>query len=407
MKLENCRCCGSEKLEIVIDLGEQPWGNDFRKSPENLKVEKYPLTVVFCEECKLVQLNFTVPKEKMFTEHTYVSGSTNTLRKHFFENALEVMAHWSQNSLKDKPYVLDIGSNDGTQLQEFQKLGANIQGVESAGNIAIIAQEAGIPTDNAFFNLNYAERTNKKYDIINASGVFFHLEELHSATQAVKALLADDGIFVVQFIYLKRMIENLAFDQIYHEHLLYYNFATLNNLLKRHGLEIFHACEKPIHGGSGIAYITHRDRRDRSPELEDILLSEEADGYLTKEKYVGFMNEILDFKRLNRDFIEYCLNGKKIIYGLGAPVKGNTLLNFFEITNEEIHYLTEINPLREGMIAPGSNIPVKIEDDTLVHPDVYYVLAWNFKDEILLRYQDLIDDGVEFYFPVTIQNEVK
>ncbi len=399
MKICKCRSCGSKKLETVIDLGMQAWGNDFKIIEEKEEAALYPLECDFCHDCSLLQLNFTVPKEKMFTEHTYVSGSTKTLRRHFKETAKQVVQYLELDPKKLK--VLDIGSNDGTQLQCYKEIGVmNVLGVESAHNIAEIANKNGVPTDTAFFNLDYAEKKQDTFNIISASGVFFHLEELHSALMAVKKLLSHDGIFVVQFIYLKRMVENLAFDQIYHEHLVYYLFSTLQNLLLKYKLEIVFAKEKPIHGGSGIAYISHYNSRPVDKSLHSMIEEEKKDSCLSIEYYYSFMQRITNFKNRNRMFVEEQLKKGMTIYGLGAPVKGNTLINYLKFTNKEIQYLVEINPLRKGMKAPQSNIPILMEEEISERPDVYYCLAWNFKQEILKRHSKDIENGTFFYFPV-------
>ena len=400
MEQDKCRVCGSLNLRETVNLGLQPWGNDFRDLDDGAFAEHYPLVMMFCNNCALSQLNFTVPKEKMFLDHTYVSGSTETLRRHFFENAKEALDILGTQSDSDQVAVLDIGSNDGTQLEQFQKLGCRVLGVESAQNIAQYAKDKGIPTDVEFFNEGYSRTKKEKFDIISASGVFFHLEELHSATKAVKSLLKDDGIFVVQFIYLKEMVDNLAFDQIYHEHLVYYLFSTLEHLLKMHGLEIFHAKTKPIHGGSGIAYVCHEGARQKDASVDKFFEDERIDGFLDVGRYDRFMADICVFKRQTIDFLKTCKSENKAVFGLGAPVKGNTLLNFFEIDQTMVECLVEINDLRENKRAPGSNIPVVLEDSLARTPDVYFVLAWNFKNEILRRYKDLIDQGIEFYFPI-------
>lgn len=398
-QIKTCRGCSGVNLKQVVNLGLQPWGNDFRPVDILVEAKTYPLEMLFCSDCYLSQLSYTVPKEVMFKEHTYLSGSTNTLREHFKSNAKLALKALGKESKKVS--VLDIGSNDGTQLKEFKSLGCVVKGVESADKIASIARLSSIDTDTAFFNLDYAKDSKKKYDIISASGVFFHLEELHSAVLAIKELLKSDGLFVVQFIYLKDMVKNLAFDQIYHEHLVYYLFTTLNNLVSQYDLEIKSADWQPIHGGSGIAYIGHKAFRSPDKKIMAYYERESKDGFLEAQKYEVFMEKIKIFKEKNNEYINSILNQGKRVFGMGAPVKGNTLLNYFGFTKEHIQCLVEINPLREGLKAPGSNIPIVMESELSSLPDVYYCLAWNFKKEILKRYKSSKDLGVEFYFPVS------
>ena len=257
--ITNCRVCDSTALEPAIDLGFQPWCNNFLKKEEVGTESYYPLRVVYCHACATPQLDYTVPKEVMFGDHTYLSGVTKSLSEHFRAVAENVDARFF-SGVKGKS-VLDIGSNDGTQLKHFKALGYQVLGVESAKTPAQMANDAGIETLNEFFNLDLVRRLGRKFHVINAAGVFFHLEELHAATEGIREALREDGIFVVQFLYLKRIVENLAFDQIYHEHLLYYNLQTIEVLLNRHGLAMFDAYLSPIHGGSIIGFVTHRGKR--------------------------------------------------------------------------------------------------------------------------------------------------
>jgi hypothetical protein len=393
-----CRICDSSHLETAVDLGMQPWANHF-VTPEQAGQEPvYPLRVVRCVACGTAQLDYTVPKETMFADHTYLSGTTRTLSDHFAAVAEKVDQRfgpgWSEKTM------LDIGSNDGTQLRHYRDRGYDILGVEAAKLPSEIANAAGLKTLRAFFNTDTARAIGRKFKVINASGVFFHLEELHSVTEGIRLSLADDGVFVIQFLYMKRIVENDAFDQIYHEHLLYYNLRTLERLLQRHGLALFDAELSPIHGGSIIAFATHAQRAAPSPRLQTMARAEDEAGANTLAWYHAFQLRIAERKAENLAYLRACRAAGKRVFGLGAPVKGNTLLNYYGIGPDLIECLTERNEHRRGLVAPGSHIPVRIEQELKQHPDVYYVLAWNFKAEILARNKDLLAQGVEFYFPV-------
>jgi SAM-dependent methyltransferase len=343
-------------------------------------------------------LDFTVAKEEMFAEHTYLSGTTKTLENHFLSIASKVKISFEFAS--KTPKVLDIGSNDGTQLAQYKSLGFKVLGVESAGFVSEVANQNGIETLNRFFNLECAKDIGEKFEVINASGVFFHLEELHSVTQGIKLLLSDDGVFVVQFIYMKLMQDNTAFDQIYHEHLLYYTLKTINILLEKHGLFMFDAEISTIHGGSVIGFISHSNKRQRSSRLQKLIRIEDTSSTNSIQRYLQFAQNTHKAKEKTLDWVSKSLDEKSVIYGLGAPVKGNTLLNFFNLGPDKITFLTERNPLRKGLLSPGMHIPV-IMDDELPHPpNKYLVLAWNFKDEILRRHKEDVEKGIEFFFPV-------
>jgi 2-polyprenyl-3-methyl-5-hydroxy-6-metoxy-1,4-benzoquinol methylase len=390
--------CDEADFETILDLGNQPWGNGFIET-KNIQFEKsYPLRLIYCNECSTAQLDFTLSKEEMFVSHTYLSGTTTTLRKHFETTAIYVYSQFL--SQLASPKVLDIGSNDGTQLEVYKNLGCEVLGVESAIFVSEIANKNQIKTLNAFFNLELAKSLNTKFHIINASGVFFHLEELHSVCEGIRITLEPQGVFVVQFIYMKLMQDNTAFDQIYHEHLLYYTLKTINTLLRQHNLEMFDAEISNIHGGTIIGYIGHPGNRPLSNRLRNLVMEEEKSGANTVERYREFASKTHAVKQKTLNWVNNSLTHGKTIFGLGAPVKGNTLLNFFDLGPDKIKYLTERNTLRRGLVSPGKHIPIIMDDELPEKPDSYLVLAWNFKEEILKRHQDDVQNGIEFYFPV-------
>ena len=394
----HCRVCDSIDLELVIDLGYQPWCNHFLQKDECGKEPFYPLHVIYCHQCHTSQLNYTVKKEIMFGNHTYLSGITSSLSQHFHDVAVAVDRQFFLH--QQSKSVLDIGSNDGTQLKHYQTLGYEVLGVEASTQTAKIANDNGVPTLNEFFNLSIIKNIQKKFDIINASGVFFHLEELHSVCEAIQYGLKQNGVFVVQFLYMKNIMDNCAFDQIYHEHLLYYTLETITVLLERHGLMMFDASLASIHGGSIIAYVGHKGQHNKTPQLLELERKEQEAQCNNIQAYYDFAIKIQQMKKNNLEFLEKAKNKGKIIYGFGAPVKGNTMLNYFGVNTDYIDYLVEKNHLRKNLYAPGTHIPIIMEEDITNQPDIYYVLAWNFKKEILQNNQHLLEQNIEFYFPV-------
>jgi SAM-dependent methyltransferase len=395
-----CRVCDSDRLEAVLDLGEQPWCNHFLE-PEEVGTEPfYPLRLVYCHDCSTAQLDHTVKKEVMFGDHTYLSGVTRSLSEHFRGVAHEVHRRLGERAPGKTRAVLDIGSNDGTQLKHFQALGYEVLGVESSKTTARLANETGVPTLNRFFNGELVREIGRSFDAINAAGVFFHLEELHSVTEGIRECLVDDGLFVVQFLYMKRIVENLSFDQIYHEHLLYYNLKNIDVLLRRHGLALYDAYLSPIHGGSMIAFVSHAGKRVATERLLRLMATEQKDGSNEIDNYRNFARRVEQMKQRDLNYLDRIKSQGKRLFGMGAPVKGNTLLNYFGIGRDYLDCLVEKNSLRRGLYSPGMHLPVIMEDELPYPPDVYYVLAWNFKKEILANNQALLDQGVEFYFPV-------
>tara|TARA_B000000532_G_scaffold243987_1_gene241847 strand:+ start:1554 stop:2777 length:1224 start_codon:yes stop_codon:yes gene_type:complete len=392
---------GENKLttdyEVVLDLGEQPWGNNFLTKDEVGKEPYYPLKLVYCNQSELLQLSYFVPKEVMFSDHTYLSGMTKSLQSHFYNTAKENL---EDLNLSFDDVVVDIGGNDGTQLLQYKKLGFNnVINIESAANICKLSEESGITSHNMFFNEDNIKSVIDKGSVklINASGVFFHLEELHSVIKGIDYILSDDGVFVVQFMYSGAMVENGNFDTIYHEHLCYYTINSICKLLSNYGLKIFDAQFVEIHSGTIIAKFC-KESCDRYPVTERCLEQIERDKKYDLQSFFD-LGEYIKGRRDNlKSFLKDLKNNNKTIYAYGAPVKGNTLLNYMRIDNTIIDKVVEVNPLKIGKYTPGTNIPVT-EESLEDLPDYYLLLSHNFKDEILKKNKDLLDKGVKFIIP--------
>jgi len=323
---------------------------------------------------------------------------TQTLDVHFQKVAEEVDRRFFKNM--QPKFALDIGSNDGTQLKHYKQLGYTVLGIESSKTTACIANVAGIETLHDFVSEELLRQWSKKFHIINAAGVFFHLEDLHSITEGIREALHPDGVFVVQFLYMKRIVENLAFDQIYHEHLLYYNLQTIETVLNRHGLAMFDASVSPIHGGSVIGFVSRTGTHAPSDRLQMLRKAEREQRSNEFSTYRQCGKRITQMKMTNLAYLEEAKQKGKTMYGFGAPAKGNTLLNYFGIGPELLDCLVEKNELRRGLFSPGMHIKILIEKELPAFPDMYYVLAWNFKNEILANNQALIRQGIEFFFPI-------
>lgn len=380
--------------EVILDLGDQPWGNGFILKKDIGLEPKYPLQLVYCNKSELLQLNYFVPKEVMFKNHTYISGIAKTLINHFYLLAKE---NKEQYNLSSNDYILDIGGNDGTQLIQYKKLGFNnIINFESADNIAKISEQNEIKTINDFFN----ETAVKKYlqpksiKLINASGVFFHLEELDSVIKGINYCLSDDGIFVVQCMYVGSMIDNLNFDTIYHEHLCYYTLNSLTKLLLKYDLFLEDAYYNDIHSGSIICKF-RKQKYKITPRTLDLI---ERDKKYTLNSFRGFSKEIEDRRFILKELLIKLKQDGKKIYGYGAPVKGNTLLNYMGINNDLIEKIVEINPYKIGTYSPGSHIPV-IKENIDDLPDYYLMLSHNFEKEIIEKNKLIMEKGVKFIIP--------
>ena len=392
-----CRSCKSESLKLILDLGNQPWCNDFL-SEERLGTErKYPLRLNYCTECELLQLDHTVAKETMFGDHCYLSGMTQTLKDHFYEVAKENV---DQFNIQSTDLVVDIGGNDGTQLIQYQECGIeNVLNVECATRVSEISREHGVNTLTEYFNRECVNNNigEKQVKLYNASGVFFHLEELHSVLDGIQVSLRDDGVLIVQFMYAGTMVEKLNFDTIYHEHLCYYTLRSLNNLVGQYDLEIFDAYYSEIHSGSIIAKITHQagPLNEKTNRFLDLL---EKDKKYTIKEFEKFAHKIEQSRPKLKKMLEWLKKYDKKIYAYGAPAKGNTLLNYFDINDSLVDKAVEINELKIGNYLPQSHIPITKETKDDI-PDYYLLLSHNFAEEIIKKNQDIIQQGVKFIIP--------
>jgi len=311
-----CRICSSSKLEQFLDLGPQPWCNDFVVHEQVGLENLYPLDLYFCKDCTTVQVRQTVPKEVMYNEHLYLSGITRSMRKHFQQVSDKAV------QLTGRGLVVDIGSNDGTLLSTYLKHDMNVLGIEPCSKAAKVAIGNGINTDINFFNhkcANKIEEKKGKAKIISAANVFYHVEELHDIVKGIKNLLDDDGVFVMQGSYLPRIMEKRAFDIMYHEHLLYYRVDTLKYLLDIYNLEIFDIDEAPVHGGSIVAYICHKGTRHISDKIDLMIKNEISDRYDQFDTYQKFADNIRGLRdKIRETVIGFASAGRKI-FAFGAP----------------------------------------------------------------------------------------
>jgi 2-polyprenyl-3-methyl-5-hydroxy-6-metoxy-1,4-benzoquinol methylase len=400
---KKCFLCNSKKLKKIFNFGLQPWCNDFLNKNQIGIEKKYPLNLNFCKECSNVQLGYIVSKEKMFLNHKYLSGSNYQLIKHFDKMSSKILNLFSKKNIS----ILDIGSNDGSFLKNFKNnKNINTTGIESCKKISNIASRQGIKTVNKFFNYKTALKLDNKkqgFDCIHASGVFFHLEEIVSVTKAIKYILKNDGVFVIQFIYLKNIVEKKHFDQIYHEHLNYYNLVPLERFLNSYDLEIFDAELSSIHGGSIIAYVCHKGLRKKKKRFLNLLELENSKKINKIEYYLKFQKKIPEIKLKFKKKIEFLKKRNYNIYGIGAPAKSSTLLNYFNVNNEDIKCTFENNQLKINKYLPGSHIKIldekKLRKNISFNKNIFLILTWNYKDSIIKKYKKKLGNNFRYFLP--------
>ena len=381
----DCRSCGETKLKRVISLGYQPLANNLLKN-KNDKADLYPLEMNYCPGCHNCQLSISVDPKKMFSNYLYTSSTSKVFRDHFSKAAKKYIKEFKLNSKKS--YIIDIGSNDGVALKPFKDLGyKNILGIEPAKNLAKLANKKKIKTFNGFLNTKNLKKIKKGADIILASNVFAHSDNLKEMAECMKKLIKKDGTIIIEVQYLLNTLKDLTFDNIYHEHYNYWSLTSLVNFFKQFNLEIYKAERINTHGGSIRVYIKNKKTKiDKTVKF--LLLEEERFGLKKYSTYKNFADKIYKIRSNVVKNLDRLKKENKIIVGYGAPAKATTALNFFGINNQ-IDFIVEDNKLKHNKFVPGVKIPISSKIKIKNKLPIILVLAWNFFDDIKKNNQNL------------------
>ena len=382
--VDRCQVCDSPGLEPILFLGYLPPVNTMPLIGSPLSEQPaYPAELLFCKKCALAQLGLIVDPAILFPpSYPYTSGTTKILRENFAELSREVDSLYP---LKAKQLIIDIGSNDGTLLSNFQKNGVRVFGIEPT-NAAKLAIECGIPSTISFFTKPIAEKVvanEGQAKIVTATNVFAHIEDIHDIVAGVLTLLSDDGIFISESHYFRSLLETLQYDTIYHEHLRYYTLTSLRNLLGMHGLEIIHAKRIPTHGGSIRVYTARKDRHPVQPSVEKILAEEERE--ITPATFARFKQSVVNSKLELLALLKDIKRDGGRIYGIGAPSRASTLINYVGLDNGVLDCVLEIKgSYKIGKYVPGTVIPV-LEEALLFsdQPEYALLLSWHIADELI------------------------
>ena len=374
-----CRSCGNIKLKRVVSLGYQPLANNLLNK-KNEKHELYPLEVNYCDNCHNCQLSVAVDPKKMFSNYLYTSSTSASFREHFIGAAKDYV-----KELKLKPkksYIIDIGSNDGVALKPFKELGfKNILGIEPAKNLAKLANKNKIKTFNGFLNKKNIKNIKKNADLILASNVFAHADNLKEMAECMIQLLSKKGTIIIEVQYLMNTLKDLTFDNIYHEHYNYWSLTSLINFFKQFQVKIFKAEKINTHGGSIRIYLKKDKNVKIDKSVNNLIKEEEKFGIKNFKTYQDFGEKVYKIREnVIKNLKDLKKNGE-IIVGYGAPAKATTALNFFGI-NKEIDYIVEDNKLKHKKFVPGVKIPIYSKDKISKKKPLILVLAWNFFEEI-------------------------
>lgn len=394
-----CRSCGSEIINF-FPLGQMPLVNYFLKKEEILHEKKYDLSIGFCPQCFLVQLMENVSPEELFKKYIYFSSTS----KLFLEHCKDLAGRFVKKfNLGPESLVLEIASNDGSQLQYFKELGTKILGVDPAENIAKIANERGIKTLPEFFNYSFAkkirEKQNIQADLIFGANVLAHVPEIVDFVKGVKEVLKPKGTAVFEFPYVGGLTES-KFDIIYHEHVFYYSLIALKNLFKQVDLEIYDAEMTPMQGGSLMIFVSNPGVFISSNNVENMINREIKDGFEKIETYQKINERVNKLKNNLINLLKKIKSEGKTIAAYSAPAKGNILLNYFEINKNYLDFIVDKSEVKQGFYTPGTHLlvypPEKIYQEK---PDFILILCWNIAEEIMDQLKEYKNNGGKFIIP--------
>ena len=379
---QKCQFSNKKDLKLIISLGYLPPVNQFLKIKSiNSQSVFFPTDLVYSQSSKLVQLSTIVNKSIVFPKtYPYTSSTTKILRDNFTELFKECKKLINFNS---KDLIVDIGSNDGNLLSNFKQIRRLGVTPENIGKLAI---KKGIPTLLKYFDRNTANLIQKKYGkakIITATNVFAHIDNITELMKNVLKVLKNDGVFITESHYLLPLIKDLQYDTIYHEHLRYYSLTSLKNIFDKFKLEIIHAKEIPTHGGSLRVYVAKKNNYKKSKQINKILNKEKK--LLNRQKFLEFREKVVASKLQLLTVIKKIKDKKKLIYGVGAPSRATTLVNYTGLTREIVDCICEVkNSYKIGHYMPGTNIPVVSEDIIFKKkPDYLLMLSWHISKDLI------------------------
>jgi hypothetical protein len=382
--VECCQICGSDRLDDVLSLGYMPPVNQMVPIGQVPRQQPwFPTNLLHCRQCDLVQLGLAVDPVIIFPpEYPYTSGTTKLLR----DNFADLYAESSRLlGLEADDLVIDIGSNDGTLISNFQKGGHRILGIEPT-DVSKIANERGIPTIQRYFGLDTAREVKAEHgpaSLVTAANCFAHIEDVHAIVDGIVEMLSDKGVFISESHYLIPLLDTLQYDTVYHEHLRYYSLASLKHLLEMHDLEVFHARPIPSHGGSIRVYAARKGTQKVQDSVAKMLAAEPR-GAAMAERLVRFRHDVvlskLRLMAMLRDLKE---KGARIA-GISAPSRASTMVNYVGLDEGLIDYVVEIaGSLKIGKCMPGTGIPV-VDEARLFEdqPDAALIFSWHIADEL-------------------------
>ncbi|WP_088347521.1 MULTISPECIES: class I SAM-dependent methyltransferase [Rhodomicrobium] len=399
----SCRLCGAGLKHSFVDLGMSPLCESFLKADQLDAMEPFfPLHVLVCDQCFLVQLKEYVSPEHIFREYAYFSSYSTSWVAHA-KSYVEMIA--KRLNLGADSLAVELASNDGYLLQHFLPLGVPVLGIEPAVNVAQVAIDKGIPSITEFFGVALAKRLaaeGRQADLIAGNNVLAQVPDLNDFVAGMAILLKPEGVITLEFPHLERLIAENQFDTIYHEHFSYFSFVTIEAMAARHGLKLIDVEELKTHGGSLRVYLAHKaSARQPSEAVAALLAREERLGFRHIATYSFFAEQVKATKRKLLAALIAIKDDGKTIAGYGAPGKGNTLLNYCGIGPDFLDFTVDRNPYKHGRYTPGMHIPIlPPEAIDAAKPDYIFILPWNLKQEIVQQMRHAGEWGAKFIIPI-------
>lgn len=389
-----CLLCGGA-IRPFLEFGPMPIANGFLRREGFASESRHDLSAGFCESCAMMQLLDPVPAGLMFHDrYPFFTSSSARMSEHFRRLAGTVLKRLSRDA---DPFVVEIGSNDGTMLQPFAEVGIRHLGVEPSGNVADAAEARGIATLRRFFDRHLAREIaheRGRADAILACNCFCHISDLGSLADGIDTLLKPDGVLVFEDPYAGDILRQSAYDQVYDEHVYYFSLASVSRWLDRSGLEVVDAQPQPVHGGSMRYTVARRGMRRIAPSVADLAAAESRSGLHRPEAYEAFRLRV----EQSRDNLVQLLGdlareGRRVV-GYGATSKSTTVLNYCGITPDMIDFISDTTPEKQGLFSPGAHIPVRPHADFVAdYPEFALLFAWNHSAEIMAKEEGFRQSG--------------
>lgn len=402
-RIDGCRACGHAPLVPILSLGETPLANSLRTAEQLAEPEpRFPLELVRCPACTLVQITETVPPEQLFSNYVYFSSYSEGMVNHARELAERLIA---QRGLGDGDLVVEIASNDGYLLQFYAQAGVPVLGIEPAANVAEVARTRNIPTRTEFFGEACAERLaaeGVRASVIHANNVLAHVADLNGFVRGLRRLVADGGVVCIEVPHVADFLDKTEFDTVYHEHLCYFSLTSLVALFGRHDLCIVDVEKLALHGGSLlVSAVPAAAARTEATAVAEMLAAEAAMGMKDAALYDGFAARVVQLRTSLRELLGGLRAQGQRIAAYGAAAKGATLLNYCGIGPELIDFVVDRSPHKQGKYLPGVALPIRPPDELeQAMPDFTLLLSWNFADEIMRQQAGYRARGGRFIVPV-------